>query len=186
MKISIKQQQLIDAGLNAELANSLLLKVETLLDHVDNPEHAWQILSKYSLTSEYAFQIHLLFFSTLFPHWNTQPETAPAWMPTQELMTSANLSVFMSKLDIQEVKSFHRWTVEHFQDFWQAIITQLNIKFDKSPDKICDDTRGVESITWLPGATLNIVNSCFTAAKQHLPSFMRHETKIFTLSLMMS
>lgn len=165
MKISITQQQLLDAGLNIELANSLLLKIETLLEYVDTPLEAWRMLSKYILNSKHSFPIHLLYFSTLFPQWNTQPETAPAWMPTQELITSANLSVFMAKLNMNDVKTFHRWTVEHYQDFWKAVITQLNIIFDKAPDKICDDVRDVESITWFPGATLNIVNSCFTAGK---------------------
>jgi len=93
------------------------------------------------------------------------PETAPAWIPTETLIASANISIFMSRLGITDVKSFHRYTVEHFQDFWKAIIAQLNIVFNQPPKLICDTSNGIESPIWLKGATLNIANSCFTAKK---------------------
>src|SRR5437868_11402135 len=95
MKIFITQQDLTKAGLNTELAKELLLKVDNLLKNIDNPIHAWQILSKQLLNNDYPFTVHLLFFTSLFPHWNTEPETAPACIPTSEIIASANLTKLM-------------------------------------------------------------------------------------------
>lgn len=165
MKIQLTLEQLIDTGLNPESARQLLNKIENLLPNAATPEQAWQSISKNLLYPEYSFNVHHLLFSVLYPDWDKHPETAPAWMPTQELVASANIFQFMSASGMTDVKSFHRWTVSHSQDFWRAIVTRLRIIFDKKPDDICDLSKGIESPAWFPGAKLNIVNSCFTAPK---------------------
>ena len=121
MQMTIKLEQLTNAGLSPEIASSLLINIEKNLENINTPEQAWLFLSKNLLTSQLPFTVHSLFFSILFPHWNSLPETAPACMPSIELIQSANISVFMSTLGIQDVKSFHRWTASSILDFWRAI-----------------------------------------------------------------
>src|SRR5260221_13704906 len=43
------------------------------------------------------------------------------------------------------------------------MVKQLNIVFDQAPQKMFDDSKGIESPIWFKGATLNIANSCFSA-----------------------
>lgn len=90
-------------------------------------------------------------------------ESVPAWTPTQELIASANITRFMSEFGMKDVKSFHHWSAHNVEDFWKAVVTKLNIQFDKQPDRICDLTKSIEYVTWFPHAKLNIINSCFTA-----------------------
>jgi acetyl-CoA synthetase len=211
MKIHLTVKELNEAGLNPELANSLLESIQNLIKNANSPEQAWQILAKKLLSSgssaSYPFKIHRLLFSALFPAWNDFPETAPAWIPTAQEIAQANISHFISNLkmknsgtsnanmansgignsdipspdikNIKDVKTFHAWTVNHFQDYWRAVTAQLNIVFDKQPNKqldkqldkenavsstqVCDLSNGVEAIQWFPGAKLNIAKSCFTA-----------------------
>jgi acetyl-CoA synthetase len=84
----------------------------------------------------------------------------------------------MSKFGIHDLKSFHRFSIEHFQDFWQAVMTQLEIVFDKPPEKICDEKNSLEAITWFPHAKINIANSCFTAPKNSTAIIYEDENKI--------
>lgn len=165
MKINLSLQQLLDAGLHTDIATELLQTATTLLENANSSEQAWHILSQQLLTSGYPFLVHLVFFNALFPNWSKDPESAPAWLPTAELKSSANLTKLMSTLHYNDVKSFHKWTVDHYQDFWAAMLKQLNIVFDTPPSGICDNAKDIELLTWLPDAKLNIVNSCFTAEK---------------------
>jgi len=89
----------------------------------------------------------------------------PHGYPPRDIIASANISRSMSKLGMKDVKSFHQWTVHHYQDFWRAVVEALHIVFDKKPDAVCDLSKGIESPAWFPGAKLNIANSCFNADK---------------------
>lgn len=183
MKIQLPLEQLIAAGLTSEAANQLLNNINTLLHDLVTPEQAWQLLSKNVLTNEYSFDIHKLIYTAVFPEWNKFPETAPGWTPTQEIISSANISKFMTETGMKDIKSFHHWTTHQFQDFWRTIIDKLQIVFDRKYDVICDLSQGVESPSWLSNAKLNIVNSCFTAPKTAAAIIYEDANKqLFTLT----
>jgi len=183
MKLGIATEQLVKLGLDHQTAQHLLPQIDALLQNAHEPEEAWQLLAKEILSSTIPFSIHLLFFSTLFPHWRTDPETAPAWMPSKEGVISANIFKFMSKLNLSHVKTFHSWTINHFQEFWQQMVSQLNIVFKKMPGEIVDLTKGVESPNWFPNAVMNIADSCFTADPSAPAIIFEDEKKsLFTLS----
>ena len=42
----------------------------------------------------------------------------PAWIPTYEAIKTTNIYQFMSALNMHDVKTFHQWTTQHYQDFW--------------------------------------------------------------------
>jgi len=83
--------------------------------------------------------------------------------PTPDIIMSANITHFMSELGITDIHDFHHWTVDHYQAFWSKMLEVLGIVFKSKPKQICDLTQGVESPNWLPGAKMNIADSCFTA-----------------------
>ena len=177
MKHIITQEQLTKLGLDDHAAKQLYKQIQAHLQNSQTPEEAWQALSKTLSSLALSFPIHLLLFSSLFPLWRTEPETAPAWLPSQALRESANLSTFMSELDIQDVKTFHHWSVIHYQEFWQRMLSLLNIVFKKPPTEICDLSNGIESPKWLPQAMMNITDSCFTASPSAIALIFEDEKK---------
>lgn len=91
-------------------------------------------------------------------------EPTTSWTPTKDIIKNANITHFMQAFNISDLNTFKHWATEHRDDFWKHIINTLGIVFKKPPEKICDLSQGIESPRWLPGAKLNIVDSCFTAS----------------------
>lgn len=162
MEIAITANQLIKLGLDKSSAQELLEHIKAQIQICITAEQSWQAISQ-DLVGKYPFKIHLYIFNTLFPNWRELPELAPAILPSIDQIATANISQFMALSDTQDVRAFHRYTVNHFETFWQRVIDTLQISLDKFPEKICDLSSGIENIQWLPGAKLNIINSCFNA-----------------------
>ncbi|MEN8234442.1 MAG: AMP-binding protein [Actinomycetota bacterium] len=85
----------------------------------------------------------------------------PTWRPDAETVRRANLTAVMSDLGFSSYDDLYRWSVEDRAGFWAHVLDRLNIVFAKGPESI---VRGsARHPEWLPGARLNIVESCFTA-----------------------
>jgi len=124
--------------------------------------HFWRMISQ-KILPHLPFAVHLAIFNWLYPNWHEHPETAPAWTPNAKQIKNTHLWDLMTQLKMDNYQALHAWSVNHYQDFWQLMITKLAIQFHNQPNKICDLSAGIESPQWLVGAKLNIVNSCFTA-----------------------
>jgi len=77
-----------------------------------------------------------------------------------------NIARLIQQQKFNNLKTFHHWTVEHYDDFWRLMCETLHIQFKTKPTATCDLSQGVTNPKWFPGASLNIVDSCFTAPKQ--------------------
>jgi acetyl-CoA synthetase len=163
--LHLTKDPLIQLGLSPEKAETLCQQVTQDLKLSPTKSAAWQHISQTYL-KQYPFNIHLYIFSLLFPHWHHEPEEAPAFIPTESIKTSANITQFMAKLNQTDIYDFHQWSYQHYQDFWMLVVQELNIIFDNPYTKICDLTQGIAAPLWFKDATLNIVNSCFTAPKE--------------------
>ncbi len=167
MRIGIKAGQLNDLGLDDQQAAHLVEQINTVLSSCDLAEQAWSTLTQKVLSSQ-PFNIHSFLYSLTDPDWHDHPETAPAWLPDKHIRDNANITKFMNQHGFHDVKNFHHWTVTHYEDFWSGTVDCLNIIFKKKPESlICDLSQGLESPRWLPGAELNITDSCFTASPDH-------------------
>lgn len=162
MHIEIQADMLIELGFNKKSANQLIEQINGACKNAVGSKQAWSIISKEILSHQYDFSIHLFLFHTLFPSWQQYPETAPAWVPTGELLSSSNISKFMAAHYTNSVSEFHQWTLKHYETFLKEIITELNIIFSKTPDTICDVSNPTSPI-WFKGAKMNIIESCFQA-----------------------
>lgn len=91
------------------------------------------------------------------------PPLTPAWTPTPDNIKTANLSRLMARLQFTDSKQFHRWSVDSYADFWRQMLSTLGIVFQQPFSKLCDLSAGVTAPRWFPGASMNIVDSCFTA-----------------------
>lgn len=158
----IQPHHLIEFGVSKDLANQLSAKINDISLSLP-PEKAWNIISQKILTAQLPFQLHYFLFKNLFPDWPNEPEFAAAWIPSQDSIKASNIAQSMAKLKIPNYRDFHAWSVNHYDKFWDYVIKQLKIVFHKTPEKICDLSQGVEFPRWLPGAKLNIVESCFNA-----------------------
>jgi len=87
----------------------------------------------------------------------------PAWTPTPEELTGSNPARLMREKGFDRWEDFHRWSVTDREGFWETMIDRLGVRFRRPPDRILSLAEGVTRPRWLPGAELNIAESCFAA-----------------------
>jgi acetyl-CoA synthetase len=78
-----------------------------------------------------------------------------AWRPTQETLDAANLTWWLKERGASNYEELHAWSVTHPGEFWDAVVRRLDVKLRKPYRSILDGDE------WLPGAVLNIGESCF-------------------------
>ena len=87
----------------------------------------------------------------------------PSWSPDQATVENANVTEVARELGLASYQELHRWSVESRSTFWEMVLTRLGIVFDRPPDSILSRDSVPQETEWLPGALLNIVQSCFQA-----------------------
>ena len=85
----------------------------------------------------------------------------PVWQPSEEEAKSTNIARALRRLDLPNYGAFHRWSVENRVGFWQDTIETLGIVLRDPPAGVVNLSGGPTRPDWLPGATLNIAESCF-------------------------
>ena len=146
----------------------------------DQQDQAWRDFVDRSRRESLPFEDHLAAFRRIFD--GSRPEDGPpaVWTPDEETVRRSNLQASMAAVGIDRYEDFHAWSVRDPSAFWTHTLERLGIVFTRPPDAILDlngDVRdphggardpqsmprgGVRDPRWLPGAALNIVDSCFT------------------------
>ena len=85
------------------------------------------------------------------------------WEPKSAGVAGSNLGEFMAALGIDTYAELHAWSIEQRGEFWRHVIERLGVVFAEPPREILDLSGGPEEPRWLPGARMNISESCFTA-----------------------
>jgi acetyl-CoA synthetase len=165
MSRTVGTQELLNHGLTNN-AEAIARKINTYLT-LTKPQ-AWQSISKEILSPSLPFSLHKFLFSLCYPDWQDHPELAPVFIPTEEFITRTNLYHLMHKLKLNNVDDFYAWSCNQSEDFWQLMITTLKIKLQKPAYQLCDLSLGVTKPMWLPGAELNIIESCFQAPAEKI------------------
>ncbi len=126
-------------------------------------DQAWRDFVERSRREPMPFETHLEAFGRVFA--GRRPEDGPpvAWAPEEAVRRRSNLQESMDAVGIGTYADFHAWSVCDSSAFWTHTLDRLGIVFTKPPDAILDLDGGVRDPRWLPGAELNIVDSCFTA-----------------------
>ncbi|MEA3213396.1 MAG: acetyl-CoA synthetase [Chthoniobacter sp.] len=88
---------------------------------------------------------------------------APDWTPTQEFIATTNLAWLMQRAGVNSYARLHAWSVRHRAEYWSLAIERLGVRFREPFGTVLDLSRGVEDPTWLTGARMNIVETCFAA-----------------------
>jgi len=100
-------------------------------------------------------------FNEIFADRDESLPPPPAWVPSDELLVQTNLHALMAALNIGSFDELHRWSTTHRGEFWKRVMDDLEIVFEHPPDDVLDLSGGPAHPCWFPGATLNIVDSCF-------------------------
>jgi len=96
-----------------------------------------------------------------------------AWQPDADTIERANLTAVIRERGLSSYKELHEWSADVRGAFWDMVVKRLGIVFDVAPDQIV--TGPPRDPQWLPGARLNIVDSCLTAPGDKIAVVYRSE-----------
>ncbi|RKU23260.1 AMP-dependent synthetase [Candidatus Poribacteria bacterium] len=152
-------EELITCGLDKAEASKIAEAVNRILE-AQSPTASWYEISRYILTPYHPFALHQLLYETTYANFDRATYgPPPAWFPTDEDIAEANITHFMAELNIKTYSELHAWSVSYRDRFWQMMIDTLGIKTASTNSNIQQGATGI--VTNL--ATLNIVESCFSA-----------------------
>ncbi|MFH0915649.1 MAG: AMP-binding protein [bacterium] len=162
MQLEISPETLRDLGLAPEAAREMAEKLGPITRDAPAGD-LWGRVSRDILSPDVPFAVHRHLYRLIFRDWDASQGPPPAWTPTDREISASNIAAFSKKVGLPSVHRLHRWSADNREAFWEQIIESLDIKFKKSPSSVVDLRLGVESPRWLPGARLNIAESCFQA-----------------------
>lgn len=151
---------LVLLGLTADEAAGLTAAIERGVAE-GAPDAAWRRICTEILRPEQPFEVHLRTHGALFAKWNTSQRPAPVWTPTPEAIQQTNLAKLMRDRGFEDYDALFKWSINDRFRFWEEMIKRLGIRFMQPPERMVADESAIESPTWLPGAKLNIADSCF-------------------------
>ena len=180
--------QLIACGLDKAEVSKTAEAVNRILE-TQSPTTSWHEISRYILTPHHPFALHQLLYETTYANFDRVTYgPPPAWFPTEEDITEANITRLMAELHTKTYSEFHAWSVTNRDTFWQMMIDVLDIK----TTSINTDTQHGATGIATNLATLNIVESCFNAPPdaiaivtqrendEELATFTYHELELLT------
>ena len=162
---ALHQDEFVSLGLSTQDASALAAAIETGLTD-DAPTETWRRICNEILRPEHPFVAHLRAHEAVFANWDASKSPAPVWVPDPESTAQTNLAGLMSDRGVDTFEALFKWSIEDRFGFWQEMIKLLHIRFMQNPESLVVDESEVESPSWLPGARLNIADSCFNADRQ--------------------
>jgi len=152
-------EQLIACGLEKAESSKIAEAVNRILP-TQSPTACWYQISRYILTPQHPFALHQFLYETVYADFDrAKYGPPPAWFPTDEDITKANITRIMAELHIKTYPEFHAWSVANRDTFWQMMIDILGIKATNTYTEAQKDATGISTKL----AKLNIVESCFNA-----------------------
>ena len=152
-------KQIIACGLDKAEASKITEAVNPILP-TQSPTACWHEISRYVLTPQHPFALHQLLYETVYADFDrAKYGPPPAWFPTDEDITEANITRLMAELHIKTYPEFHAWSAANRDTFWQMMIDALGIKATETYTEAQKDATGISTKL----AQLNIAESCFNA-----------------------
>lgn len=167
--MNLSLEQLIDCGIDKTAAAQILARLRNEFADL-SPVDCWQRLTQDVLTSNLPFALHRLLYQTIF----ADRDFAPAWIPSQTEIESANLTALMHELGINSYADLHQWSSQNRSQFWERMIQRLNIRFQKPYEQIANLAQ-IEHPEWFADARLNIAESCFQASENQIAIVFQSE-----------
>jgi acetyl-CoA synthetase len=162
LTLGISEAKLQDLGLTPDAARTIAQKLADA-GRDGSPGEIWSRVSQAVLSPDLPFAVHDYIYGLIFADWDAKQGPPPVWTPTDGEIAASNIAAFSKKVGLASVHDLHRWSADNREAFWQQVIESLGIKFRKKPSGVVDLSPGLESPDWLPGARLNVAESCFLA-----------------------
>ncbi len=162
---ALDQDDFVTLGLPTAEAAKLVSAIEHGAAEGD-PEKAWRRICTEILRPEQPFEVHLRAHAAVFTTWDASKRAAPVWVPDPESISQTNLAKLMRDRGVDTYDALFEWSIADRFGFWQEMIKTLHLRFKQKAERLIADENEVESPDWLPGATLNIAESCFNADRQ--------------------
>ena len=141
----------LDCDAETKSALRIILDDTTL-----SAQQQWQQISTNILDPGIPFSVHQQLYQSIYADCNERPY---AWFPSQDDLQSSNAARVMQTHGIADIQDLlARGKEPAFQ--LQLLHEALGIQFTTKPHAYCDAS-DPEQTQWLPGASLNIVASCF-------------------------
>jgi acetyl-CoA synthetase len=166
MSTGLSKRTLVDLGASDEQAEAIL-SATTAGSSTGDGAALWRRLTAELLEPDQPLQLHRAVHSHVFRNWNEEKDgPVPAWIPDPASISRTNIGRLMSHLGFASYEQLHRWSVQKRSEFWNEMIRRLGFVFEEQPTATIADENEIEAPAWLPGARLNIVDSCFRADGQ--------------------
>ncbi|WP_297835577.1 acetoacetate--CoA ligase [Pseudomonas sp.] len=87
--------------------------------------------------------------------------TEALWTPSAERISATRMDAFRRSinqrhdLQLSDYPALHQWSIDHREQFWQAIVDTFGIEFHEQPETVLIEGPQMPSAQWFPGATLN-------------------------------
>lgn len=160
MTTTLLQNEFTALGLAREVAARLSETIQISCTSNDL-QRGWDLICRDLLSPDQPFAVHKRAHELLFGNWDEAKGPVPVWSPTNESIAETNLGSLMRDCAIDNYQDLYNWSITDRFIFWEKMIKQLDIHFVKEPENIIADKAEVETPVWLPGAKLNIADSCF-------------------------
>ena len=98
-----------------------------------------------------------------------------SWYPEDDVLKNSNIYQMMLKNNFESYMDFWKWSASEKEAFWEQTIENLQIHFHKKYKALLDVSNGVEQASWLKGAKLNIVDSCFQNSDESIALIYQEE-----------
>ena len=120
-------------------------------------------VAAYQRDSAPPFEEQWAAFQEIFHNRKAEDGPPVAWRLDPTAIPATNLGQVMAELGYRDYREFHTWSIADRAGFWEKVIDRLSIVFTRRPNRIADLSGDPRSPQWLPGARLNITDSCFGA-----------------------
>src|SRR2546430_817740 len=106
---------------------------------------------------------HRALFHLAYANRGAEDGPGPAWFPAERDLRESNIGKLLAEHRLTTYDELHRWANERREEFWATMVRRLGIVFRRDPSRILNRTSDPLHADWLPGAELNIAESCFRA-----------------------
>ncbi|EHN10993.1 Acetyl-coenzyme A synthetase [Patulibacter medicamentivorans] len=83
-----------------------------------------------------------------------------AWEPTPDRIAEANVTRLMRKAGSASIDELRRSSVADIDWYWDLVVHDLELPFDRPYERVRDSSAGVEWTKWFIGGQLNVATAC--------------------------
>ncbi len=97
------------------------------------------------------------------------------WNPDPSQLSATHIAQEMQRLGVSTYKDYWKWSVDDREGFWKRYLELAGIQFRTAPERIFNLSADGQTRGYLPGARLNIVESCFSAPLHQVAVYFQKE-----------